>query len=76
MKKAVADSNVPLPTKGTVTSLGEVISPTETLRSLSPGQSFLVDNRRGRAIIVSAAYRLDIDITTAKEGARFRIWRK
>ena len=75
MQKAVTTPTVPLPVHSTVTSFGDPISPTETLRAMKAGESFLVDDKRGRSIVVSAAYRLDINITTAKEGTRFRIWR-
>jgi hypothetical protein len=76
MPKAAAENSIPFrPTKATITSFGEVVSPTETLRSLQPGQSFLVDDKRARMSVASAAYRLDIEIRTAKEGGRFRIWR-
>lgn len=76
MPKAAAENNVPTPpTRATITSFGEVISPTESLLALKAGQSFLVDNKRGRMSVASAAYRLNMEIRTAKEGERFRIWR-
>ena len=75
MPKAAAENNVDPPCHASITSFGQVISPTESLRALAAGQSFLVDDKRGRNSVVSAAYRLDIKVRTAKEGARFRIWR-
>lgn len=76
MQKAVTTNKVPTPeTRSTVTSFGDPISPTETLRAMKPGESFVVDTRRGRSIVTSAAYRLEINIRTAKEKTRFRIWR-
>jgi len=76
VQKAVTTSNIPTPdTRSTVTSCGTAISPTETLRAMKPGDSFVVDTRRGRSIVTSAAYRLEINIRTAKEGTRFRVWR-
>jgi len=76
VQKAVTTNTVPTPdTHSTVTSFGTAISPTETLRTMKAGESFVVDTRRGRSIVTSAAYRLEINIRTAKEGARFRIWR-
>lgn len=76
MQKAVTTSSVPTPeTRSTVTSFGDRVSPTTTLRSMKPGDSFVVDTKQGRSIVVSAAYRLDIAVRTAKEGERFRIWR-
>lgn len=56
-------------------SFGDTISPTETLRGMKPGESFVVDDKAGRSVVVSAAYRLDIKIKTAKEGEKFRVWR-
>lgn len=76
MQKAVTTNSVPIPvTRSTVTSFGETISPTDTLRAMKPGDSFVVDTRRGRSIVTSAAYRLEINIRTEKEGERFRVWR-
>lgn len=77
MPKGVAETDIPEPIeRSNVTQFGVRINPTETLRSLKAGQSFLVDTKRSRAIVVSTAYRLDISIRTAKEGDKFRIWRK
>lgn len=73
--KATAENDVPVRHHARVTSFGEVISPTETLRALKPGQSFLVDDRRSRACVANTAWRLDIKVKTAMEGERFRIWR-
>ena len=76
MQKAVTTSTVPTPeTRSTVTSFGDAISPTATLMGMKKGESFVVDTRRARSIVTSAAYRLEINIRTAKEGKRFRIWR-
>lgn len=75
MPKAAAESHIPTRCHARITSFGEVISPTESLMALKPGQSFLVDDKRARSSVVSAAYRLDMKIQTAKEGTRFRIWR-
>lgn len=76
MTDAVFESHVPSPIRSTVTQFGLRISPTKALRKLEPGQSMIVDNKRARQIMVSAAYRLDISIQTAKEGEKYRIWRK
>lgn len=75
MPKAAAESNVPPRTVASITSFGVAISPTESLRALKVGQSFLVDDKRSRSSVVSAAYRLDMKIQTAKDGDKFRIWR-
>jgi hypothetical protein len=75
LPKAATENNVPVRYHARVTSFGKVISPTETLRALDVGQSFLVDDKRGRACVANTAYRLDIKVRTAKEGERFRIWR-
>lgn len=75
MPKAAAESNIDPKCRAAITSFGAVISPTESLRGLKVGQSFVVDDKRGRNSVVSAAYRLDMKIQTAKEGKHFRIWR-
>lgn len=75
MPKAAAESNIEPRCRSGITSFGALISPTESLRALKPKQSFVVDDKRGRNSVVSAAYRLDMKIQTAKEGTRFRIWR-
>lgn len=75
LPKAAAENDIPEKLHASITSFGQVISPTETLRSLKPGQSFVVDNKRGRTCVANTAYRLDIKVRTAKEGTRFRIWR-
>jgi hypothetical protein len=75
MPKAAAESNIEPRCHARITSFGQIISPTESLRALKPGQSFLVDTKQARGSVVSAAYRLDMKISTAKEGERFRIWR-
>lgn len=75
MPKAAAENNVPIRCHASITSFGQPISPTESLLALKPGQSFLVDDRRARMSVTSAAYRLNMEIRTAKEGERFRIWR-
>lgn len=57
-----------------VTQFGVPISPTEALRGLRDGHSFVVDTDQGRRSVVSAAYRLGISIKTAKEeSGRYRI---
>ena len=77
MPRAATESNVPEPAeRSSVTQFGVRINPTESLRALQIGQSFLVDTKRCRATVVSTAYRLDISIRTAKDGDKFRIWRK
>lgn len=58
-----------------VTSGGIPISATQKLKSLKPGDSFVVDSKRGRASVVSAAWRLDIPITVRKEGNSFTVIR-
>lgn len=58
-----------------VRSAGVPISATEKLRSMKAGDSFVVDSKRGRASVVSAAWRLDIPITVRKEGTSFKITR-
>lgn len=75
MPKAAAENDVPARCAASITSFGQPVSPTESLRALKPGQSFLVDDKRARMSVTSAAYRLDIKIQTAKEGKKFRIWR-
>jgi len=75
MPKAPAESDVPLRCHARITSYGEIISPTESLLALKPGQSFVVDDKKGRGSVLSAAYRLDMKVKTAKEGTRFRVWR-
>lgn len=75
MPKAPIESNIEPRCRAEITSFGVVISPTESLRALKPKQSFVVDDKRGRNSVVSAAYRLDMKIQTAKEGDKFRIWR-
>lgn len=77
MRTAALDNNIPdKEERSTVTQFGIRINPTETLRSMKPGQSFVVDTKRARATVISTAYRLDISIRTAKDGDKFRIWRK
>ncbi len=58
-----------------VTSSGTPISATQKLREMKPGDSFVVDTKRGRASVVSAAWRLDIPITVRKEGKTFTVTR-
>lgn len=58
-----------------VTSFGTPISATSKLKEMKVGDSFMVDSKRGRASIISAAWRLDIKITVRKEGTKFRITR-
>lgn len=58
-----------------VTSFGKPMSATGKLKEMKPGDSFMVDSKRGRASIISAAWRLDIKITVRKEGTKFRITR-
>lgn len=62
-------------TPSVVTSAGVPISATQKLKSLKPGDSFVVDSKRGRASVVSAAWRLDIPITVRKEGSAFTVTR-
>lgn len=62
-------------TPSVVTSAGVPISATQKLKSLKPGDSFVVDSKRGRASVVSAAWRLDIPITVRKEGSTFTVTR-
>lgn len=58
-----------------VTSEGVPISATQKLKAMKPGDSFVVDSKRGRASVVSAAWRLDIPITVRKEGKTFTVTR-
>lgn len=58
-----------------VTSAGVPISPTQKLKEMKPGDSFIVDSKRGRASVMSAAWRLDIRITVRKEGTKFTVTR-
>lgn len=78
MTDPIFDNIIPSNVRSTVTQHGVRISPTEALRKLQPGKSFTVDTDRHRRIVVSAAYRLGISISTAKDeqGNGFRIWRK
>lgn len=55
------------PLRTVVRQFGVAISPTEALRKLREGQSFIVDTDQGRRSVVSAAYRLGIAITTQKQ---------
>jgi hypothetical protein len=59
-----------------VTQHGIRISPTLCLQQLKPGKSFTVDTDQHRRIVVSAAYRLNIAIRTAKDehGNGYRVW--
>ena len=77
MTEPVYDSLQPSRVRSRVTQHGVRISPTEALRNLKDGKSFTVDTDQHRRIVISAAYRLGIAISTAKEdGAGYRIWRK
>ncbi len=58
-----------------VTSGGTPVSATQILKGMKPGDSFVVDTKRGRASVVSAAWRLDILITVRKEGSQFTVTR-
>ncbi len=77
MTEPIYDSIQPSRVRSRVTQHGVRISPTEALRGLAEGKSFTVDTDQHRRIVVSAAYRLGIQICTAKDdsGAGFRIWR-
>lgn len=62
------------PLRTVVKQFGVAISPTEALRGLKEGHSFLVDTDQGRRSVVSAAYRLGIAIRTSKEdNGQYRI---
>lgn len=64
------------PTRNSVvTSNGVEISPTKVLQSMKVGDSFIVDTKRGRSSLISAAWRLDIKISVRKEGQKFRVFR-
>lgn len=76
MHEAPIESNrKPRNLRATITSFGIPISPTNTLLKMKVGDSFLVDDKRGRNSVACAAYRLDMKITTEREGNRFRIYR-
>lgn len=76
MNEAALESNLkPRKLRATITSFGQPISPTATLRKMKVGDSFLVDDKKGRNSVCCAAYRLDIKITTEREGARYRVFR-
>lgn len=66
---------IPRKLRASITSFGQPISPTATLRKMKVGDSFLVDDKKGRNSVSCAAYRLDIKITTEQEGKRYRIYR-
>lgn len=76
MHEAALESNLtPRRLRATITSFGNIISPTATLRKMKVGDSFLVDDKKGRNAVSCAAYRLDLKITTEREGTRYRIFR-
>lgn len=76
MHEAPIETNLtPRRLRATITSFGSMVSPTATLRKMKIGDSFLVDDKRGRNSVACAAYRLDIKITTEREGNKFRIYR-
>lgn len=62
-------------TPSVVTSGGVHLSATQKLKGMKPGDSFIVDSKRGRASVISAAWRLDIPITVRKEGTKFNVTR-
>lgn len=71
------DHSSPGPRVPAVTQHGQGISPTKVLRDLEPNQSFIVDNKRSRDGVVSAAHRMDIKIRSRKEpDGTYRIWRE
>lgn len=74
MTEPVYDNIGKTPLRTVVRQFGVPISPTEALRGLRDGQSFVVDTDQGRRSVVSAAYRLGIAIRTCKEDdGRYRI---
>ncbi len=77
MTEPIYDSIQPSRVRSRVTQHGVRISPTEALRNLKEGKSFTVDTDQHRRIVISAAYRIGIKISTAKEDeVGFRIWLK
>lgn len=78
LSKAVIQLEVDIPElpKPAHKSFGVVIDVASTVQELKPGASFLVDDAKSRNYALIVGNRKNIPITTRKEGARFRIWRK
>lgn len=80
-KLAAIESNRAMPSRCRVTSYGEVIALSDTIRKLQVGQSFVVDTKQGRNSALQMGSKLKIKLTSAKdneldgENAKYRIWR-
>lgn len=57
------EKNVPLPTRSSF-----------SFDTMVPGDSFLVETPRERATAIGTARRLGLNVTSAKEGNKYRIW--
>lgn len=81
-KKAIIETGHEIPPKSRVTSMGDLIDLPGTIQNLQVGQSFVVDERKGRVAALQVGIRLCISLTSKKiesgdDGVeRFRVWRK